>query len=241
MPFRFKQFSVDDSLCAMKIGTDSVLLGAWAATNNAKKILDIGTGCGLLALMCAQRSDALITAIDIDVNASKQAENNFKDSPWSDRLHCIHLSLKEFTQIQVVKETHLFDHIITNPPYFINSLKSPDTGRNTARHNDDLPFESLIEDSSQLLEPNGKLSIIIPFSENVPFETLAHEYELSVSRKLIILPKIGKEPNRILMEFTKGITIQAETAQLSIRDSHGNYTKEYLNLTEQFYLGLDKS
>jgi tRNA1Val (adenine37-N6)-methyltransferase len=238
MAFRFKQFSVEDSLSAMKIGTDSVILGAWADVIDAKNIMDVGTGCGLLALMCAQRSDALITAIDIDINACKQAENNFKDSPWSNRLQCIHLSLKDFTKTQMVKGTTLFDHIITNPPYFNNSLKSPDTGRNTARHNDDLPFNSLLEDCSTLLNTNGKLSVIIPFSENGQFESLATDYELTVTRKLIILPKTEKEPNRILMEFTKGESDHIETGQLSIRDLHRNYTKEYVKLTELFYLGL---
>jgi tRNA1Val (adenine37-N6)-methyltransferase len=127
MAFRFKQFSVDDTGCPMKVGTDSVLLGAWAALENSRTILDIGTGCGLLAMIAAQRSEATITAIEIDPAAIEVAKSNFKRSLWSDRLEGICISLQEY-----LKEENpgLFDHIISNPPYFINSLKAP--GRNAA-------------------------------------------------------------------------------------------------------------
>ncbi len=297
MPFRFKQFSVDDSQCAMKVGTDSVLLGAWTDYSGCARILDIGTGCGLLALIAAQRSamnDArqsnnllpdqqgnalktapqnatLITAIDIDAGACRQAEENFRKSLWNSRLQCIHQGLEEFTlnrQSDNKKDTYhrqpdnkkdadhrmpdnkkdadhisesenaLFDLIITNPPYFINSLKSPHNGRNTARHNDELPLNSLLSYSALLLTDAGKLSIVFPYAESNILINTAQKHALNLSRQLIIVPKQGKKPNRILLEFTKAPVNKVETNELAIRAEEGKYTSEYVKFTEDFYLGL---
>jgi tRNA1Val (adenine37-N6)-methyltransferase len=131
-----------------------------------------------------------------------------------------------------------FDHIISNPPFFINSLKSPDTGRNTARHNDGLPLHTLIELSSLLLKDSGKLSIVFPYTESHLLINVAVIYSLNLSRQLIIIPKLRKEPNRILLEFTKGPVVRLESSELAIRDSHGKYTPDYVELTERFYLHL---
>jgi tRNA1Val (adenine37-N6)-methyltransferase len=284
MPFRFKQFSVEDSQCAMKVGTDSVLLGAWTDYSGCSRLLDIGTGCGLLALIAAQRSttatasqsnillhdqqssalitdhQTLITAIDIDADACRQAEENFRKSQWNSRLQCIHQGLEEFTlnrQSDHKKdadhrmpdnkkeaghisesENALFDLIITNPPYFINSLKSPHTGRNTARHNDELPLDSLLSYSALLLTDAGKLSIVFPYAESNILINTAQKHALNLSRQLIIIPKQGKKPNRILLEFTKTPVEIVETTELAIRAEEGKFTSEYVKLTEDFYLGL---
>lgn len=238
MAFRFKQFSVNDSSCAMKVGTDSVLLGAWADYNDNASILDVGTGCGLLALMAAQESEAVVTAIDIDADACRQASENFGNSPWNNRFRCIHLGLEEFTKSHLSNHDQLFDHIITNPPYFINSLKSPDTGRNTARHNDELPLKTLVELSSQLLKDSRKFSIVFPFAESSLLISFATDNALNLSRQLTIIPKQGKDPNRILLEFTKGPVESHETRELAIRDEKGHYTEEYVEMTEKFYLQL---
>jgi tRNA1Val (adenine37-N6)-methyltransferase len=234
MPFNFKQFSVDDSSCAMKVGTDSVLLGAWADVEKSQQILDIGTGSGLLALMTAQRSEGEITAIDIHEASVNQAEENFKQSPWAVRLQVQCISLQSFSETTSIK----FDHLITNPPYFINSLKSADNGRNTARHTDELPLKSLVELSSLLLTDSGKLSVVFPFAESQILISLAAESSLSIKRQLIIIPKQGKEPNRILLEFTKKPVKNMEIAKLTIRDLNGKYTQEYIDLTESFYVKL---
>lgn len=234
MSFNFKQFSVDDALCAMKVGTDSVLLGAWADVEKSQQILDIGTGCGLLALMTAQRSEGEITAIDIHEASVIQAEENFKQSPWAVRLQVQHISLQNFSETANIK----FDHLITNPPYFINSLKSPDNGRSTARHTDELPLKSLVKLSSLLLTDSGKLSVVFPFAESQILISLAAESSLSIKRQLIIIPKQGKEPNRILLEFTKKPVKNMKIAKLTIRDLNGKYTQEYIDLTESFYLKL---
>lgn len=294
MAFHFKEFSVDDSACAMKVGTDSVLLGAWTDFSGCSNILDIGTGCGLLALMAAQESNAVITAIDIDEDACIQAKKNFSESPWSDRLLCIPQGLEEFTVSRLASKSesgdhiadsgdylvsssgqvadsgdrlvNTYDHIITNPPYFINSLKSPDIGRNTARHNDGLPLKSLLEFSFMLLSDSGKLSMVFPYSDSPLLISLAAEQGFNLVRQCLIIPKEGKEPNRILLAFTKG-PVESQCAPaiskvqdtsafgdghftpgnradqhkyttLTIRDCHGKYTQEYINLTARFYLSL---
>lgn len=231
MAFRFKQFSVEDSNCSMKVGTDSVLLGAWTDFNAASSILDIGTGCGILALIAAQKSNASITAIDIDKDACIQASENFKASPWPHRISCFNAGLQNYNSLP-------FDHIITNPPYFVNSLKSPKSGRNTARHTDELPPEILIERSSTLLADGGKLSVVFPYPESQNLISLAALNNLNLSRQLMVFPKEGKDPNRMLLEFTKGYTGNLSEDELSIRDSSGEYTSKYISITESFYLHL---
>ncbi len=238
MAFSFKQFIVDDSHCAMKVGTDSVLLGAWADFHGANSILDIGTGCGLLALMAAQKSTAQITAIDIDNEACKQAEENFNICTWHDRLVCINMGLDEFGNHFQDSGLRQFDHIITNPPYFIDSLKSPAAERNNARHNLNFSIGSLIEWCSRLLKHSGKLSLVFPFNNLQFLLQFGKENGLYLSRQLVIIPKINKVPNRILLEFTKIPVDDIESNDLSIRDQEGNFTQAYRTLTEDFYLNL---
>lgn len=233
MAFRFKQFSVDDSACAMKVGTDSVLLGSWASLDDATAILDIGTGSGLLALMAAQRSSATITAIDIDAQACHQATANFLNSPWSGRIICHNTGLENFR----IGNKH-FDHIITNPPFFINSLKSPEKDRNTARHTDSLPAETLMKQSASMLAPAGKLSLIFPLQDKQNIINLSIDNSLHLSRYTEIIPKQGKEPNRVLMEFSRYQVNEVMSSTIVIRDANSRYTPEYISLTEPFYLFL---
>jgi len=232
MPFRFKQFSVDDTGCPMKVGTDSVLLGAWANLENCMRILDIGTGCGLLALMTAQRSSAKITAIDIDADAIKAAESNFFLSPWNDRLEAWQTGLQEYAPIC---PTATFDHIITNPPFFINSLKAPDPERSNARHTDQLPYELLASASAKLLKHNGRLSMVLPVNESEIFKKIASENGLSLVEQLCIIPRQGKPANRLLMEFGLEKKSYFRSGDLTIRDQSGEYTNEYKELTKDFY------
>lgn len=235
MPFHFKQFSIDDSKCAMKVGTDSVLLGSWADLNGASHILDIGTGSGLIAIMAAQRSNAIITAIDIDKDCYLQASDNFSNSAWSERLFCIHAGLADFVKSDIVNDTH-YDHIISNPPWFTQSLKSDNHSRNRARHNDDLPPEELIHSAASLLTEKGRFSLIIPFSDKDYITNLSQSNGLFPSRELIVIPRFGKSPNRVLIEFIKGLRTETDTQTLTIRDALGNYTPEYCHLTTEFYL-----
>lgn len=234
MPFRFKQFSVEDANCPMKVGTDSVLLGSWAKFEDSLLILDIGTGCGLLALMAAQQSQVDIVAIDIDPKAIETAESNFKLSLWPDRLRAQCIGLQEFLETFT---TPAFDHIVTNPPFFINSLKAPVAERSNARHTDLLSFEMLASASDRLLKPEGKLSLVLPVKEGRLFTEIAKENHLFLTASLIIIPKTGKPANRMLLQFEKSFQATV-TNELLIREASGDYTTAYKKLTEGFYLNF---
>jgi len=230
--FRFKQFTVYHDLCAMKVGTDGVLLGAWSDCKKAKTILDVGTGSGLIALMLAQRSNAQIHAIDIDENACKQAKINFDNSPFFDRL------IVENAAFQHWKTSLLFDLIVSNPPYFSDSLKSPNSGRNFARHNDSLFFADLIKKSSSLLNPDGRIAVIIPFAGFELFQSLAMENHLFLCRKTLVASLPQKPPKRILLEYSNKESGYREDLLL-IEKSQSFYSEEYIGLTEDFYLNMN--
>jgi len=227
--FRFKQFTVYHDLCAMKVGVDGVLLGAWADCRNVKNVLDAGTGSGLIALMLAQRSDAHVHAIDIDENACKQAEINFNHSPFSNRLSI------EQVDFQYFSSSVGYDLIVSNPPYFANSLKSPDKNRNLARHNDRLPLEVLINKSASLLNPQGKIAFILPFDLWEQAHSLAIENQLFLCRKSLVSSIRNQPPKRVLLEFSlteRGITENS----FYIGEEKQTYSDEYRALTEDFYL-----
>lgn len=234
MAFHFKEFVAEDSDCAMKIGTDSVILGAWADLQNDKLILDIGTGCGLLALMAAQRSNALVYAVEIDKPAYRQAVENFNNSSWSDRLACLNVDFAEYAAICRKK----FDHLISNPPYFVQSLKSPVKSRTMARHDDELPLDMLMSCSSQLLNNNGKLSVIMPYSNREIILASAKEYNLWPWRICAISGIEGKAPLRIAIEFRKVHQNDMVEEHLNIRAIDHEYSKDYIELTRDFYLGF---
>ena len=174
--FQFKQFAVNQDQCAMKIGTDGVLLGAWAPIDTRpNSILDIGTGTGIIALMLAQRCDAQqIDALEIDENAYENAVDNFESSPWSDRLFCFHAGLDEFVE----EPEDEYDLIVSNPPFYVEDYRSENHQRDLARFQEAMPFEDLVEAASLLLSENGVFAVIIPFKEEENFLELAKEYEL---------------------------------------------------------------
>ena len=159
--FQFKQFTIRHDKCAMKVGTDGVLLGAWAGTESCSRILDVGTGTGLIALMLAQRSKAVVDAIDIDADACLQAQENAESSLFAGRINVFHSDLVDFAQAS----THLYDLIVSNPPYFVDSLKCPNLQRNTARHTDTLTLEDLLQYSRKLLAPQGRIALILPYDQ----------------------------------------------------------------------------
>lgn len=232
MAFRFKQFTVNDHNSALKVGTDAVLLGAWAGGGKPAKILDVGTGCGLLSLMLAQRfQNSQITAIDIHEGSLLDARENFKSSPWSDRLLAIHKSLQVFT----LERQATFDLIISNPPFFNRSLLPPDNNKKIAKHSGELSYGELTKAASLLLNPSGKLAMILPYENRDLFRKIAENDRLYCTRELIINPVAGKKPNRYLSEW--GFKNEAHIAgELNIRDRKHNYTNEYLLLTGDFYL-----
>jgi len=234
MAFRFKQFQIIDDKCAMKVGVDAVLLGAWADVAQAKTILDIGTGSGLIALMLAQRSEAFIRGVEIDHDAAKQARENVGLSPWSDRVEVEHISVQDFVLLNVLR----FDLIVCNPPYFNNSLLSPSPGRNQARHTGDLSYNDLAGAFEKLTTPRGKCCVILPVPESSLFESVMKIKGFTLSRKLLIYPKPGKPFNRLLMQFEVGSIELAKEESIYIRNHENTYTDAYKELTKDFYLAF---
>ncbi len=229
--FSFKKFTVYHNLCAMKVGTDGVLLGAWTNVTKAEKVLDIGTGSGLIALMLAQRCEASITGIDIDKDATLQAQINFDASPWKHRMEVFHSDLNEF------HPSCQFDTIVSNPPFFADSLKCPDSQRNTARHNDTLTLDRLMEKVSLLLRPEGKISLILPFDQNEILLHTARQYGLYPSRHTAVITHPGLPPKRSLFEFRKQPSTYT-TQELVIELERHVYSEEYIALTKDFYLKM---
>ena len=230
--FKFKQFTIQQDKSAMKVGTDGVLLGAWTDTEGTKNILDIGTGTGLLALMLAQRSSAIIDGVEIDISASAQALDNIKKSPWFDRIRIFNLSFQEF--INTSKGD--YDLIVSNPPYFIRSLKTPSSSRNLARHDDKLSKNDLLGGVSKLLAPEGTFAVILPFDISGGLIDLASEYGLYPKRIMKVRPAAGKMFNRTLLEVTRYHGKVSETELTIETGGRKHYSDEYLRLTHEYYL-----
>ena len=230
--FAFKQFTVRHDRCAMKVGTDGVLLGAWTDLSHSRRILDIGTGTGLIALMLAQRCmDARITAIDLDSAAVEQAQENIQASPWKDRIEALQQDICTYPP------NGTFDTIVSNPPYFIDSLKCPDGQRNTARHTDTLDADRLIGKVSELLTSDGRFSIILPAEQTEDLIRVADEKGLHPSRQTWVITRPGLSPKRILMEFRK-IPVTLQPDELVIELERHVYSEEYIALTQEFYLKM---
>lgn len=240
--FKFKQFVINQDRCAMKIGTDSVLLGAWTSLDsNPYSILDIGAGTGVLALMLAQRSGAeLIDAIEIDDAAYEQCVDNFETSPWGDRLFCYHASLEEFVDELSANETgndEKYDLIISNPPFYADTYKSDNEKRDLARFVDAMPFRQLIESVSKLLSPQGLFSVVIPFSEEKDFIVLASKEHLFPNQILRVKGTPQSETKRSLIEFSFQES-SVNPKELVIETSRHQYTDDYIALTKDFYLKM---
>jgi len=233
--FQFKQFTVNQDRCAMKIGTDSVLLGAWAnLDHNPFSVLDIGAGTGVLSLMIAQRSNAeLIDALEIDSDAYEQCVENFEQSPWGDRLFCYHASLDEFTN----EIDDQYDLIISNPPFYSEDSKTNIPERDLARFQDAMPFQHLLQCASKLLSENGLFSVIIPYKEEQNFIQLASDFSLFPNRILHVKGTENTPVKRSLIQFSF-IEEAVTSSNLIIETERHNYTKEYIDLTKDFYLKM---
>lgn len=233
--FCFKQFSVKHDKCAMKVGTDAVLLGAWALTDNSEKILDIGTGTGVIALMLAQKCTATIDAIDIDESACNQAKENIHNSKWENRISVHHTSLQKFSENNPVK----YDLIISNPPYFIDSSKANDVERTNARHADMLPHEELLNGVLKLISDKGKFHVILPLKEGELLRDMAEEKKLYLSKLTRVRTRADKSTEkRCLMQFELTRKTFAEDLLTIELDERHNYTEEYKALTKDYYLAF---
>lgn len=229
--FRFKRFGIEDARSGMKIGTDGVLLGAWADCAGVRNILDIGAGCGLISLMLAQRSEAHITAVEIDADAAEDAEENIERSAWRDRID-VHIgNFRDY--VPIIQP----DLIISNPPFFSTGEISPDAVRAAARHERSLSFINLISYAAAHLSPSGSLAMISPYDRK---DEILFQLELSrlkLHRLCRVISREGKPPARILWECTRsgGDTLIDD---LTIRNRSNEYTDRYKDLTKDFYLNF---
>ena len=233
--FRFKKFTIHHDKCAMKVGTDAVLLGAWVETDYCRNILDVGTGSGVIALMLAQRSQAEIDAIDIDKEACVQAMENAAASPFAGRIKVIHASCADFAAFAKQKR---YDLIVSNPPYFINSLKCPDNKRTVARHTDTLLISDLIRDARTLLSPSGRISLVLPYERLDEVKELALINQLHICRQTDVIPTPGAEPKRLLVELSVTEENTKKRDILTIEEARHQYTPEYIALTKEFYMKM---
>ncbi len=234
--FEFKQFKIHQDKTAMKVGTDGVLIGAWTELPSTGKVLDIGTGTGLLALMVAQRnSELVIHAIEIDESATVQALQNVKESKWTDRISVEHISFQEY----VSSTNKRFDLIITNPPFFNSGVKAIETERSIARHADALPPEALIEGVKKLLKPEGTFAVILPTDAYEKLSSAAIHAGFFECRKLLVYPNLKKQVIRILSQWTKKEHKEPEISELVIEPwGRHQYSDEYKALTRAFYLKI---
>ena len=232
--FHFKQFSIEDSGATMKVGTDAILLGALATPyQQPTRILDIGTGCGIIALMMAQRfPNAAIDAIDIDTSSISVATENILHSPWPDRLHCHNTSL----QNHIHKADNPYNLIISNPPYFSNSLRNNNPQKRLARHDDTLPPTMLFECSNHILCDNGEIWIIIPSTEKKRFTFAAQSANLYLTETIDICTNPHKTPKLTVLSFAKENPKTTKESQFSIHDEQNQYTNWYRNLCFPFLL-----
>ena len=241
-PFKFKQFTIKQDRCAMKIGTDGVLLGAWTAiNNNTYNILDIGAGTGIIALMLAQRSFAEnIEAIELNGDAFEQCTENFENSPWGDRLFCFHAGFDEFVDEYTEEkpdESELYHLIVSNPPFYKEEVTSGDYARDSARQNTSLPFNELGEGVTKLLTKDGSFSTIIPFKEESQFLNLTRQNGLYPSRITRVKGNSTTDVKRSLLQFSFSEQ-KIEINELVIEKERHQYTDDYIALTKDFYLNM---
>lgn len=244
--FTFKQFEIQQDRCAMKVGTDGVLLGAWA--EGGQRILDIGSGTGLISLMMAQRfPEAQVWGIDIDPDACMQARENVAASPFADRVGIACCALQNLSEEHLVRgseelmemkegEGNLFDAIVSNPPFFVNGLKNPDSKRAMARHSDSLPFPVLMKGVRRWLSDEGVFSAIVPADVLESFVSEAYCSGLSLVRQCGVKTVERKQPKRYLVAFSKRRTGMLDKCTEIMTDSDGNRSEWYAKITEEFYL-----
>jgi tRNA1Val (adenine37-N6)-methyltransferase len=233
--FDFKKFSIKQDKCAMKVGTDAVLLGAWIISNGSRNILDIGTGTGVISLMLAQKSSANILAVEIYKQSTEQAKLNVSQSNYFSQIQVENVSIQDLAQ----KSEKKFDLIVTNPPYFIDSYKSIESNRTIARHSDSLPFEELIDSVIKLLDVKGKFCLILPKNEAGIFRKMAEIKGLYLSKLLRIRTKPDKESEkRHLMQFEFKETEFSESTLVLEENESRNYTQAYKEFTKDYYLNF---
>lgn len=217
----------------MKVGTDAILLGSWAEANEPKTILDIGAGTGVIALMLAQRyAEAVVDAIEVDSAACQQASDNFAHSPWADRLQVHRGSIQQFVT------DRSYDLIVSNPPWFTNSLQPGDASRQLARHNDSLSSEDLVAATIRLLTTTGHLCVILPIEQPDSIVVTAEDRGMHCSRRCCVRPTPNHAPKRVLLEFSRAAPVSTERTELTVEIRRHEYSPEYAELAREFLLKL---
>lgn len=230
LPFHFKQFVIEQKAGVMKVGTDGILLGAWINASEANHILDIGTGSGMIALMCAQKNqEAKIDAVDIEEAAFKLATKNTAASIWKDRMEVFHASIQEFSKVRDIK----YDLIVTNPPFFTGGTFSKDADRNQMRHTIKLPNGELLQVVRRLMKRTGRFCVILPYLEGLRFKEQAEQYGFFCTRKTEVFPTPTKGIERLLLQFEFSEKT-LEEGQLIVEENQ-QYTEDFVNLTKAFY------
>lgn len=235
MSFRFKQFTVDDSRAAQKVGTDGVLIGAWADVTGVHRVLDVGAGCGLVSLMIAQRTagtDCSITAVELDDGAWEDCRENFGNSPWSTRLEVVK---GDFASVEGT-----YDLIVSNPPFFLGDLAAATASRTLARQGGALNYFTLIDFASQHLTPGGRLAFTSDLRHEQEIMFRAELCRMALRRLCRVSGKEGRAPIRLLWEFqlSSDPSVRTEYESFAHRDVDGNYHRDYIELTKDFYLKL---
>lgn len=230
--FTFKQFHIDHDRCAMKVGTDGILLGAWAPVEQAHRVLDIGTGSGLIALMLAQRStnDCRIDGVELDKDAADQARDNVAASPWATRVSIIESAIQDY-------QAPPYDLIVSNPPYFVAGQVFSDPARALARHTGALDPHALLAASRRLLSQDGRLALVLPTAMADEILCISADYDLYSLCYTAVITREGKEANRVLLLLGRGLS-RCEQGEIVIHSTAGGYSDRYIQLTHPFYLKM---
>lgn len=229
--FHLKQFSLEHQRSTMKVGTDALLLGLWVGLDGVKQILEIGTGCGIISLLLASRCKAEIQAIDIDKASVDEAKINFNNSPFHYRIQAFRSGFQEIEEDKI----QLYDLIISNPPFFINDTRSDKETISNARHGDTLSFVEICKKSIQLLQPTGKLALVLPYDESREFINMGVKHGLFLENRQLIFPKRGLQPNRVNLIFGFKPCDIKET-KFVIREENGDFSQEYNRLFKDYLI-----
>ena len=233
-PFEFKEFTIHQNNAAMKIGTDGILLGAWADLSDKKKGIDIGSGTGVISIMLCQRNEILeIDSIEVSERAVVDAKKNIKNCKWNKRIKLKHADLKLFST------ENKYDLIISNPPYFKKSLKPKDLDRLKARHEESLNYKDVLNFSEKHLLKNGTINLILPIDQKQEVIEYAEKFGLYVNKECIVFPKPNKNPHRLLIELSKTKKTLESQSLIIENDGRHNYTDNYKKLTREFYTIFD--
>ncbi|HEY8402795.1 MAG TPA: methyltransferase [Cytophagaceae bacterium] len=231
--FDFKQFRIDQDLCAMKVCTDSCILGAYVNPDGVSQILDIGTGTGLLALMLAQKTNARIDAVEIDTDAAGQAAMNAKNSPWNDRISIYNESIQNFAR----RMNKQYDFIISNPPFYSNYLQSSKDSINVAYHSKFLSFDELLDSVAKLLKPTGVFTCLLPAQASEEFIDKARKRNLYLNEKLEVRDNLSSPVFRVILTFTHQPSDNISIKELVIKNGN-SYSESFSNLLKPYYLHL---